>query len=70
MMVVALAVDIGLHSSGKILNADPVRLCGLLAPVTGSLLRHEAHALQNLHDGVLNEVKILPGDGFLIAASS
>ena len=60
MVVAAFLIQISLHTLGKVLDADLVGLHCLFAPVAGGGLAH-AHIHQNLHNGVLNKIKVLPG---------
>ena len=59
MMVIALRIDIGFHALCKIFNADLIRLGCFLTPVSGSGLAHEIHIDKHVHNGILNEVKLM-----------
>ena len=61
MVITALLFEIGLHTFGKVLNANLVGFCCFFAPVTGSRFTHEIHCHQNIHNCILNKVKILSG---------
>ena len=73
VMVLALGIDVGFHSFGKILNADLIRLRCLLAPVARCMFAHEVHVRQNIDNGILDEVEfmtvLLPGLAILVLKS-
>ena len=53
MMIVPLAVDIRLHTLGKVFDADLIITDSGIAPVPGSLLAHIPHVNKSIHHTVL-----------------
>ena len=61
VMIVAFTVNILLYQFGKVFNTDGIGLCRFFAPVAGRRLAHELHSCKNIHNGVLNKIKLMPG---------
>ena len=61
VVVVAFFLDVLAHHAGEVFDADLVRLGGLFAPVAGGRLAHVVHVHQNIHDVILNKIKLAAG---------
>ena len=58
-MIITFCVNICLYSLGEIFDADLIRFRCFLTPVPGGRLAHEIHIHQNIHNGILDEVKLM-----------
>ena len=61
MMIAAFFLNIGLYALCEIFNADLIALGCFFTPVAGRRFAHEIHVRKNIHNRILNEIKILTG---------